>query len=289
MRKTVVLITLALAVVLSGNAQTSKKHKPSAAVRTTSSQKSMTSKPAAAPAKATATAEDTTAVPPTIAAPATNLNGPVYEDEKQPVPTAKIASAKTTTPTPSELPTGTAIRMRLETPLSSRQNREGDAFSGRVTQPVTVHGRTVIPVGASITGRLLRVSDPRRIAGSGSMRLMPESVMLPNGKAYAINAAMVDTSTPQKLTVDDEGRIKSKGIGSGDKVEMIAGTGTGAIIGTIAAGGKGFLVGSMIGGGVTVVHWLTKRHPVDVPAGTELIMEISRPMMIASAATNAGE
>jgi hypothetical protein len=179
--------------------------------------------------------------------------------------------------------------MKLETPLSSHQNREGDGFSGRVTEPVIVNGRTIIPVGSSITGRLLRVSDPRRIGGSGSMHLLPESVMLPNGQSFLINASMVDTSTPSRLTVDDEGRIKSKGINSGDKVEMVAGTGTGAIIGTIAGGGKGFLIGSMIGGGATVVHWLTKRHPVDVPAGTELIMEINRPMTVASTPMTAGE
>jgi hypothetical protein len=179
--------------------------------------------------------------------------------------------------------------MKLETALSSRQSKEGDGFSGRVTEPVIVGGRTVIPVGSSITGRLLRVSDPRRIGGSGSMHLLPESVMLPNGKSFLINANMVDTSTPSTLTVDDEGRIKAKGINSGDKVEMVAGTGTGAIIGTIAGGGKGLLIGSMIGGGATVVHWLTKRHPVDVPSGTELIMEINRPMTVSSSPMNAGE
>jgi hypothetical protein len=261
----IVLLAIALAASLIGNAQTAKKHKPSAAVRSNSSQGSK-----ATPTTSTAT-----------------TNGPVYEDERQPVPTT-MTKASVKSP-PDDLPTGTAIRMKLETPLSSRQSKEGDAFSGRVTEPVIVNGKTVIPVGSSITGRLLRVSDPRRIGGSGSMHLLPESVMLPNGKSFLINASMVDTSTPSKLTVDDEGRIKSKGINSGDKVEMVAGTGTGAIIGTIAGGGKGFLIGSVIGGGATVVHWLTKRHPVDVPAGTELIMEINRPMTVSSTPLTAGE
>jgi len=266
MRKTIVLLALALAASLIGNAQTTKKHKPSAAVRSNATQSST-----AAPMNSGDSA-----------APAATSNGPVYEDEKQAAPSPVKA-------TPADLPTGTAIRMKLETPLSSRQSKEGDGFSGRVTEAVIVHGRTIIPVGSSITGRLLRVSDPRRIGGSGSMHLLPESVMLPNGKSFMINASMVDTSTPSKLTVDDEGRIKSKGISSGDKVEMVAGTGTGAIIGTIADGGKGLLIGSMIGGGATVVHWLTKRHPVDVPAGTELIMEINRPMTVSSTPMNAGE
>lgn len=270
MRKTIVLLAVTLAASLVVNAQSTKKHKPSAAVRGTSNQTTST----AAPSSSDAT-----------------RNGPVYADEKEAAPsvTPSAAASARIHETPADLPTGTAIRMKLETPLSSKQSQYGDGFSGRVTEPVIVNGRTVIPVGASITGRLLRVSDPRRIAGTGSLLMLPESVMLPNGRSFAINATMVDTSTPNKLTVDEEGRIKAKGVSSGDKVEMIAGTGTGAVIGTIAGGGKGLLVGSMIGGGATVIHWLTKRHPVDVPAGTELIMEISRPMTVSSMPLNAGE
>jgi hypothetical protein len=263
MRKTIVLLVFSVAASHASSAQATRKPKPSAAVRGTST--------------------------------AGNLklgsSQPVYEDEKQAVPpsvSTAVPQMQASSPA-AELPTGTAIRMKLETALSSRQNSQGDAFSGRVVEAVTARGRTVIPVGASISGRLLRVSDPRRIAGSGSLRLLPESVMLPNGKSFAINASLVDTSTPSTLTVDDEGRIKSKGVTSGDKVEMIAGTGTGAIIGTIAAGGKGLLIGSMIGGGATVVHWLTKRHPVDVPAGTELILEINHPMTVSDTPLNAGE
>src|SRR5215813_8001575 len=50
----------------------------------------------------------------------------------------------------SELPAGTAVKMKLETTLSTMTNKSGDAFSGRVTEPVMLNGKTVIPVGASI-------------------------------------------------------------------------------------------------------------------------------------------
>ncbi len=259
MKKLVVLLAFTLAASVVGDAQSTKKHKPSAAVRNSTQP---------------------------------STNGPVYEDERQAAPLSPATPAPvklTSSMTPSDLPTGTAIRMKLETPLSSRANRTGDPFSGRVTEPVVINGRTVIPAGAAINGRLLRVSDPRRIAGVGSVRMLPETVLLPNGKSFAISAAMVDTSTPKKLKVDDEGRIKAKGLSSGDKIEMVSGTGAGAVVGIIAAGSKGFLVGSMIGGGVTVVHWLTKRHSVEVPAGTELIMEINRPMNVSEMPLSAGE
>lgn len=189
----------------------------------------------------------------------------------------------------ADLPTGTAIKMKLETPLSSRDSKEGDGFSGRVTEDVVVNGRTVIPVGASVSGRLIRVSDPRRVGGVGSIHMLPEAVLLPNGKSFAINAALVDTSLPSFLKVDDEGRVKGQGITKGDKVEMAGGTGAGMVVGAIAGGGKGLLVGAMVGGGATVVHWLSKRHSVEIPAGTELIMEISRPMNVGGTPLSAGE
>ena len=258
MKKTVVLLAFALAASLVGTAQTSnsQQNKPSAAVVRDGA------------------ARQTPAVTPS------------YPETQ--TATANSCAAKLSDDN-ADLPTGTAIKMKLETPLSSRNSKEGDGFSGRVTEDVVVNGRTIIPVGASVSGRLLRVSDPRRVAGVGSIQMLPEAVLLPNGKSFAINAALVDTSLPSFLHVDNEGRVKGDGLSEGDKVEMAAGTGTGMIVGAIAGGGKGFLVGGMVGGGATVVHWLTKRHSLDIPAGTELIMEISRPMNVSGTAMTAGE
>ena len=290
MKKRLMLLALLMAASVAVGAQAKSKHKPSAAVHKTA-QASSTSTAAAKSMPADRPARDTSTS--SSVAPADEKlpsSGPLYPDEKGPLPApVPKAAARITGSTPSDLPAGTAIRMKLQTPLSSRSNHEGDAFSGRVTGPVVVRGATVIPIGASISGRLLRVSDPRRIAGTGSLRMLPESVMLPNGQSYAISASVVDTSTPNQFSVDEEGRVKAKGINGGDKTGMIAGTGAGAIAGTVLAGGKGMLFGSIIVGGATVIHWLTKRHPVDVPAGTELILEISHPMTVRSTALQAGE
>jgi len=258
MKKMVGLLVFALAFSLAGTAQTSNSNhsKPSAAV-----------------------VRDSASRP----APAVTPSYPATQEEKS----SSTAQCKLTDDN-ADLPTGTAVKMKLETPLSSRDSKEGDGFSGRVTEDVVVNGRKIIPVGASISGRLLRVSDPRRIGGVGSIHMLPEAVLLPNGQSFAINAAVVDTSLPSFLKVDEEGRVKGKGISKGDKVEMAAGTGTGMVVGAIAGGGKGLLIGGAVGGGATVVHWLTKRHSVEIPAGTELIMEISRPMNVSATPMTAG-
>ncbi len=259
MKKTVALLAITLAFSLAATAQASNsKNKPSASVVRDSA---------------------------TRQAPAVT---PSYPATQQTAANDPAQCAKLTDDN-ADLPTGTAIKMKLETPLSSRDSKEGDGFSGRVTEDVVVNGRTIIPVGASVSGRLIRVADPRRIGGVGSIHMLPEAVLLPNGKSFAINASLVDTSLPSFLKVDDEGRVKGQGITKGDKVEMAGGTGAGMVVGAIAGGGKGLLVGSVIGGGATVVHWLSKRHSVEIPAGTELIMEISRPMNVSSTPMSAGE
>ncbi len=187
--------------------------------------------------------------------------------------------SKPSTPNNNALPAGTPIKMKLETSLSTTASKEGDSFSGRITEAVILNGHTVIPVGASLTGRVLRASEPRRVAGKPSLHLLPENIMLPNGESYQISAAIVDTNNP-RTKVDDEGRIKGSGITKGDKVEMVAGTGTGAIIGAVAGGAEGTLIGGAIGASVTTIHWLTKRHSAEVPAGTEIVMELSRDMKV---------
>ena len=43
----------------------------------------------------------------------------------------------------TSLPTGTALKMKLETTLATFSNQAGDPFQARVTQPVVVDGKTV--------------------------------------------------------------------------------------------------------------------------------------------------
>ncbi|HWR36651.1 MAG TPA: glycine zipper family protein [Clostridia bacterium] len=188
-----------------------------------------------------------------------------------------------------DIPVGTAIRMKLETALSTRSNQAGDTFSGRVTEPVVVNGKTVIPVGASLSGHVTRVNEPRRITGRPMIDLRPESVVLPNGETLSINAVVVDTDHRPQTSVDDEGRIKGKGYTGRDTKEIAIGTGAGATVGAVTAGSKGALVGAAIGATATVTHWLVKRHSTELPAGTEIVIELSRPIRFTSGAATAGQ
>jgi hypothetical protein len=176
------------------------------------------------------------------------------------------------------LPAGTAFKVKLENTLSTFSSKEGDAFSGRVVDAVVLDGKTVIPVGATVQGRVTKVNEPRRIAGKPTIGIFPEAVVLPNGERYMLNAALVDTSLHNGTDVNTEGQFKGDGHDGQDLTEIGMGTGAGMLIGGLARGGRGLLVGGGIGATLTVAHWLSKKRSAVLPSGTELMMELSRPL-----------
>ena len=93
----------------------------------------------------------------------------------------------------TSLPTGTAVKMKLDTTLATFSSKAGDPFSARVTEPVVLDGKTVIPIGATIEGRVTKSTEPRRIAGKPTIAIFPENLVLPNGDRFMLNATLVDT------------------------------------------------------------------------------------------------
>lgn len=178
------------------------------------------------------------------------------------------------------LPAGTAVKVKLENTLSTFSSKSGDPFSGRVIEAVMLDGKTVIPVGASVQGRVTKVSEPRRIAGKPTIGIFPETVVLPNGERYMLNATLVDTNQGHGTDVNTEGQFKGAGHDGKDLTEIGMGTGGGMLVGGLIGGGEGLLIGGTVGATATVAHWLGKRRSAMLPSGTELVMELSRPMVM---------
>lgn len=181
------------------------------------------------------------------------------------------------------LPAGTALKVKLETNLATYSSKQGDPFSGRVTEAVLLGGKEVVPVGATVQGRVTRVDEPRRYTGRPTIGIFPEALIMPNGERFMLNATLVDTSIRNGTDVNSEGQFKGKGHDGGDLTEIGMGTGGGMLIGGVAGGGKGLVIGGVVGATVTVAHWLGKKNSATLPAGTELIMELSRPMDLSAA------
>src|SRR5438128_10487962 len=87
---------------------------------------------------------------------------------------ASVAVAQT-------LPAGTALKVKLENNLTTFSNKAGDPFSGRVTEAVTLGGKTVMPIGTTVQGRVTKINEPRRIEGMARIGMFPETLDLANG------------------------------------------------------------------------------------------------------------
>jgi hypothetical protein len=176
------------------------------------------------------------------------------------------------------LPSGTGVKIKLETTISTVTNKAGDSFSGRVTEPVVIDGQTVIPVGAAIEGHIARLAQQKRVKGVAFIELRPDLLTMPNGEKYDINAVVVDTDPESETTVNDEGRILGDGYDGSDAKETAIGAGGGTVVGALVGGGKGAVIGAVVGTGAAMIRWLSKTKSASLMAGTEITMELSRPM-----------
>jgi len=196
---------------------------------------------------------------------------------------AAMLAAQTSSPVPA----GTALMVRLDTTLATFSNRVGDPFQGKLTQAVVVDGKTVIPVGATVEGRVTKVAEPRRISGKPTLGILPEAIILPTGERYFLDATLVDTNI-RGTDVNAEGQFKGTGHDRRDTVETGGGTAGGMLIGGLVGGPPGILIGGAIGAGSTTAHWLTKHRSATLPAGTDLTLELNRPLSLTTPAASGG-
>src|SRR5437868_12448705 len=145
---------------------------------------------------------------------------------------ATVLAAQTNTPVPA----GTALMVRLDTTLATFSNRPGDPFRGSITQPVVVNGQTLIPAGATLEGRVTKVSEPRRISGKPTIGILPEAVIMPSGERYYLDATLTDTNIGQGTDVNQEGQFKGSGHDRRDQLEAGGGAAGGMLIGGLVGG-----------------------------------------------------
>jgi hypothetical protein len=177
--------------------------------------------------------------------------------------------------------------VRLNTTLATFSNKPGDPFQAKLTQAVVINGNTLIPVGATVEGRVTKVTEPRRISGKPTIGILPEAIILPTGERYYLDATLTDTNIPG-TDVSTEGQFKGAGHDRKDQLEAGGGAAGGMLIGGLIGGGPGILVGGAVGAGATTVHWLAKHRSATLPAGTELTLELNRPLAMGAATASGG-
>jgi len=156
-------------------------------------------------------------------------NQPATEATKQPGPkptagpaVAKAAMAKpvaasakvTQSPQAVTLPKGTAITATVGQTLASDKNHQGDSFAASLTTPVKLDGKTVLPKGTHVTGRVVTVKNHELKVVLASVTVKGKSYHLatnslrPSDKNQAKNngkgkAAAQDKNNDQKQKKDN--------------------------------------------------------------------------------------
>jgi hypothetical protein len=208
----------------------------------------------------------------------TDSSAPVATETDLPASSAtNPVTAPVTAQTGAAVPSGTALMVRLDTTLATFSNRVGDPFQAKVTQAVVVNGSTLIPVGATVEGRVTKVSEPRRISGKPTIGILPEAVIMPSGERLFLDATLIDTNI-RGTDVSAEGQFKGTGHDRRDTLETGGGTAGGMLIGGLIGGGPGILIGGAVGAGSATAHWLAKHRSATLPAGTQLTLELNRPL-----------
>lgn len=184
---------------------------------------------------------------------------------------------------PHALGEGTNLRVELSEDLSSDVTPRGTAFEAKVVRNVYKDGRVIIPIGAVMRGHVTEVSEGHHLGMHASIRLTPDSVVLPDGTEYHLLAQTVE-STATGTKVNQEGVIEASVRYRKDALEYGAGAGAGAAAGAAIGGPVGAGVGALAGTGAVTAHMLmTHPEAANLPQGTVLIFSLTQPMGIATA------
>jgi hypothetical protein len=177
---------------------------------------------------------------------------------------------------PGELGEGTTIRVRLMQTLSTVSSQKGDIFRTRVASDVLQGGQVVIPAGAEIDGSVVQVSSGH-VGGHGSMRLQPETVILPDGARFQLHAET--TGAPGSRTrIGSEGSITPDSRLKRDGIEYGGAVGAGLVTGAILGGPAGALTGGLIGAGAITVHLLANHPQATLETGTTVMFTLTEPL-----------
>ena len=79
----------------------------------------------------------------------------------------------------------------MDTAVDSDTSQEGDEFSARTSEDLTIDGSTVVPAGSIIKGRIATLNSPRALNRSGSVALKFDNITTPDNRQIPLVATIV--------------------------------------------------------------------------------------------------
>ncbi|MFM2123890.1 MAG: hypothetical protein RL328_341 [Acidobacteriota bacterium] len=164
------------------------------------------------------------------------------------------------------LASGTAIKIRTDSAISTKSAQTGDPFTGVLSEALKVDGEEVAPKGAAVTGLVAEADEGGRVKGVASLSLRLTKISI-DGKAVPVDTGVFVKNAPA---------TKKK-----DAIKVGIGAGVGAVVGAIAGGGKGAAVGAATGGAAgTGVVLATHGDPAVVDAESLITFKLKAPVEV---------
>jgi hypothetical protein len=167
---------------------------------------------------------------------------------------------------PTSIPGGTAITVRLQTPVSSASSAAGDSFDAVLDESLVVGGHLVVPHGAVVTGRVVGARASRRPQDPGYLRLALTAISI-NGRSYPLPTSSIFVKGGSH---DEQKRAMSGGTAA-----------AGAVMGSATGARKGALIGTAAGAadGTGAAH-AGRENDVGFRAEHRLTFRLSQPLSL---------
>lgn len=210
---------------------------------------------------------------------------PVAETKTEPVAQTASSEKKVLQGYIHTVPTGTKIPIIMDTAVDSDTSQEGDEFSARTAEDLTIDGSTVVPAGSIIKGRIAQMNGPRALNRSGSVALKFDTITTPDNRQIPLVANIVARGG----VVHARRGLKDIALDAGTvSLPTLCGLGIGALAGGSGnsssssddKSGVGRAGGAMIGAGIglavgVAVLLAKKGKKVEVRPGDELKIELA--------------
>lgn len=110
--------------------------------------------------------------------------------------TQATASAQNDQASPS-LTKGAVISAALSSGIDSKKAKPGDAVTAHITEPITEHGKTVIPKGAKLQGHITQASARAKGDSYSTLGIVFDKAVLKHGEEMPLNVAIQAIAPPQ--------------------------------------------------------------------------------------------
>lgn len=165
-----------------------------------------------------------------------------------------------------ELPSGSAISVRLIDSIDSERNREGDEFRASLEDPITLGNDVVVQKGADARVKLVNEQESGKLSGKAGLTVQLVSIAV-NGQNIPV------------YTSDVSEYSGSRGARTAKSAAAVGALG--AIIGAIAGGGQGAAIGAGAGAAAGAgAQTVMKGQKVRIPSETVLTFTTEKPLQL---------